>query len=373
METRRLIFTVILAMIAFFLWQAWIAEHPSAPQNQTNQQSVTSDSPQSTFPALAQQSFPTQQQMTQYPTEVAPGNAIHVKTDVLDITIDAQGGNLIHSALLQYPVAVNKPDTPVILFNNVPATRYVAESGLLSDVTPDGKEIPVTFNSERLQYELGVDANELRVPLTWTSPQGIQFTKEYVFKRGQYVIDLAYKVTNHSGKSWKGQLANQLSRTDFKPAKKGFVRTFLGASYSSSGTPYEKLTYKKMAKQNLSENISGGWIAMQQHYFLSAWVPNQQAENHFYSNVSPAGMYTIGSLSPGMVVAPGQSATLSSQLYVGPELPGVLKNIAPHLELTVDYGWLWFISIILLWLLQHIYQVIGNWGWSIVAVTVLIK
>ena len=149
--------------------------------------------------------------------------------------------------------------------------------------------------------------------------------------------------------------------------------SYTGASYSNPGQHrYKKVTFKDMSKGNLDAKATGGWIAMQQHYFLTAWVPNQDVSGRFYTR-SFNGNYVIGSLSPTIELSPGQSDSVNARLYLGPEKTSLLKGIAPGLDLTVDYGWLWFISSVLFSVMKAIYSVVGNWGWSIVLVTFLIK
>jgi len=146
-----------------------------------------------------------------------------------------------------------------------------------------------------------------------------------------------------------------------------------GGAITSPDKAYQKISFSDMLDGNLSKNVKGGWAVMQQHYFLSAWIPNKQKTNHYYTSVSQNGIYTIGFVGPRLKIAPGDKLSTKTTFYAGPQLSDRLQAIAPNLDLTVDYGWLWFISIAIFWLMKKIYLLIGNWGWSIVLVTIAIK
>ncbi|MDQ2994813.1 MAG: membrane protein insertase YidC, partial [Pseudomonadota bacterium] len=151
------------------------------------------------------------------------------------------------------------------------------------------------------------------------------------------------------------------------------LNTYHGPAISSDKTPYEKITYKDMSKHNLSRTITGGWVSMQHQYFVSAWVPQAKEQNHYFSREQENDIYTIGFVGPAIKVAPGANASTSALFYVGPELQGNLDKLAPNLGKTIDYGWLFFLSQPIYWLLALIHSYIGNWGWAIVLTTILIK
>ena len=199
--------------------------------------------------------------------------------------------------------------------------------------------------------------------------------KEFVFTKNSYLIDVRYVLKNEGQSAWKGYLNTQLLRTTPPEDKSSMfhVGSFTGASYSNPGVHrYQKINFADMTKSNLNIHTDGGWIAMQQHYFLTAWVPVAESKSNFYTRALD-GDYTIGAVSQAIDLKPGQQKLTVSRLYLGPEITGVLKSIAPGLDLTVDYGWLWFLSSLLFSFMKTIYSVVGNWGWSIVLVTLLIK
>jgi YidC/Oxa1 family membrane protein insertase len=163
---------------------------------------------------------------------------------------------------------------------------------------------------------------------------------------------------------------------DTPPAGNGGLinlATYFGAAISSQAKPFQKITFKEMKEKNLDLAITGGWASMIQHYFISAWIPSQTAPANYYSRVLPNGMYTIGVLGSTLTAPAGGKIATESKLYTGPAIADQMSAAAPNLNLTIDYGWFWFISIAIFWMMQKIYDVVGNWGWSIVLVTIVIK
>ena len=231
------------------------------------------------------------------------------------------------------------------------------------------------FTSQKSHYEMSPSQNKLVVELTGRDDSGVVVKKIFTFDKGSYLIDIDHVLQNESEGVWAGYLNTQLSRADTSEKSSPFqVGSYTGASYSSPGIHrYQKVTFKDMSKSNLDATATGGWIAMQQRYFLTAWVPYPEAKNRFYTRVTPRGDYTIGAVSESMTLNPQESKTIRTRLYAGPEVADTLSQVAPGLNLTIDYGWLWFISSLLFSLMKFIHQYVGNWGWSIVIVTILVK
>ncbi|OGT77151.1 MAG: hypothetical protein A3G71_07020 [Gammaproteobacteria bacterium RIFCSPLOWO2_12_FULL_38_14] len=209
--------------------------------------------------------------------------------------------------------------------------------------------------------------------------QKLSFKKMETFTKQSYLIEMVITATNTTSSVWEGQGYEQLVRKNVE--KKSSLMnafnfsSFLGAAYSTQQETYQKLSFKKMENHALDQSSQQGWVAMIEHYFLSAWVPiNTEHENlHFYTQASEEGLYSVGIFRPVKLLEPGKQMTQVAKLYVGPLITRDLEKIAPHLDLTVDYGWLWIISEALFWLLEKIHSVVGNWGWSIVLVTVFVK
>jgi len=361
MESTRIFLFIALVTVSYFLWNAWEADH------QLNH-------PQQSIPAVSAVN-PTQTINSPLPTQTATtakAQVINVQTDLFDVAINTQGGDIVKAALRKYPKSLNS-DQPFELLNNNPNSLYVAQSGLRSSLGPDTEQIPAIYEVNQTRYQLANGENALKVDLRWQNNQGLGVVKTYTFKRDSYVIDLSYQINNNSSQVWSGQLYTQLKRLNL-PEHKQMLQfsTFTGASISSADKPYEKISYKKLAEQDLHRQVKGGWLALQQHYFLTAWVPDKEQLSTFYSHAE-GDVFTLGALSSNLTVASKESLQTQSRIYIGPEVAEILKNVAPGLDLTIDYGWLWMISSFLFWLMKHIYNIIGNWGWSIVIVTALIK
>jgi YidC/Oxa1 family membrane protein insertase len=190
------------------------------------------------------------------------------------------------------------------------------------------------------------------------------------------LINVSYNIVNDSNKPFVGRLYGQLLRV--KPNTKTSLlhayATYTGAVVSTPSDHYQKEKFKDMASEPVALSATKGWVAMSQHYFISAWIPtNSKSGNYFYSHVYNGGKYGIGAASPTITIKPKQQKTLSGNLYVGPAIAKRLKAAAPYLDLTIDYGWLWFISDIIFWVMSLIHSFVGNWGWSIVLTTLFIK
>ena len=376
MDIRRVILYAALGLVSYNILINWQHDYPVLQQPTKPASVVTKSNHDPLLPQVLTNELPEKTTQAAKPLEAARTSEwIHVKTDVLDISIDLQQGDIVSANLLEYPVNVDEPGSSFPLLKNIPDQRYVATSNLFvvkdkSIVNADG-----VYHSERKNYELTADEKNLVVTLKGTNADGVSINKEFVFSKNSYLIDVRYVLKNEGRSAWKGYMNTQLLRTTPPEDKSSMfhVGSFTGASYSNPGVHrYQKINFADMTKENLNIHTDGGWIAMQQHYFLSAWVPVADSKSNFYTRASD-GDYTIGSVSQPIVLEPGQQKDTSSRLYLGPEVTSILKSIAPGLDLTVDYGWLWFLSSLLFSFMKTIYFVIGNWGWSIILVTLLIK
>lgn len=370
----RLALYATLFIILFFLFQEWGKEHSKkTPTLTTNQTSYIPEIAADT--KSASQSTITET-LAQGTTSSSSSNVnlIHIKTDVLDITIDPIGGNIIESKLLKYPETLHST-APISLLNDSSDKRYLAQSGLLGTHGPDMSQGQALYESSQTKYELSKEQNELIVPLVWKNNEGLKVTKIFTLKRNSYEINIDYQVVNQSKEPWEGNLYLQLMRKNTPPESQGFMNlaTYFGAAISSPEKRFQKIPFKDMNNEILNKTIQDGWAAMIQHYFISAWVPEKDYSAHYFSKVTNDGLYTIGLIAPKLSVLPGQTATTRAKLYTGPLIASKLEKVAPGLQLTIDYGWFWFISAIIFWMMQKIYDIVGNWGWSIVLVTVIIK
>ncbi|KJK06784.1 membrane protein insertase YidC [Pseudomonas tussilaginis] len=314
------------------------------------------------------------------PAELAPvvvsKDLIRVKTDVLDLAIDPNGGDIAQLMLPKYPRRQDHPDIPFQLFDNGSERTYLAQSGLTGangpDARPTGRPL---YAADQKSYQLADGQDQLVVDLKF-SDNGVNYIKRFSFKRGEYDLTVTYLIDNQSAQPWTGNLFAQLKRdasSDPSSSTATGTATYLGAALWTSSEPYKKVSMKDIDKGNLKENVTGGWVAWLQHYFVTAWIPNKSDNNIVQTRKDSQGNYIIGFTGPALNVAPGAKAETSTMLYAGPKIQEKLKELSPGLELTVDYGILWFIAQPIFWLLQHIHSLLGNWGWSIIVLTMLIK
>ena len=376
MDYKRIFLYVSIFLVSLLLWNAWQKDYPiektvTQTVAQNNSTTATTNSafipPTTTATVTGDKS----QQQTSAVETTPTSRQIQIKTDVLQITLDKLGGDLIESDLLKFPIEKNSK-TPITLFSQEQGKIYLAQNGIATAEQTQR----ILFQANQDHYELTPGEKTLTVKLTGKLPSGIEVEKDYVFTAGTYLIEVNYRLANPASKTWQGQLYHQIVRQKPEGEKSGLfhMTSYTGASISDPKEKlYENVSFSHMQEQALSRNVTGGWIAMQQHYFVSAWVPPSDQQSRFYSNAAPNNLFTIGLMGPPIELKAGQSYTTQMKLFVGPEITSILKPIAPGLNLTVDYGFLWFISVIVFWLMKQIYNVVGNWGWAIILVTVFIK
>ncbi len=376
-DNKQIILLMALGLVLLLIWQAWQQDYgfksalappptetavPTVPLQALD---VPTAKPDAVAPSAAPAAAPTADRGA-----LQQGDWVQVKTDVLDLAISTIGGDLRRLNLLTYPVAADKPDQPFPLLNDAPDKLFVAQSGLLADAK--GPDHHAVFSAEQSRYQLAAGANELKVRLNWSGPDGIKISKIYTLHRASYEIKLNYEIHNGSSQEWRGRLYGQFQRVE-EPNPSHFIYTYSGGVLSSPENKYEKIKFSEMADKDLSREIKGGWAAMLQHYFVGAWIPEAGVSNHYYSKVLEGPRYVFGVVQPETVVAAGQTAMLGTRLYAGPKLQDHLQEVAPGLELTVDYGLLTILAKPIFWLLKYIQHVVGNWGWAIVILTLLIK
>ena len=304
-----------------------------------------------------------------------PAGVISVKTDVLDLQISTLGGTLVRAALPAYPVAKDQPDVPVVLLDTAREDLGLIRTGLRSaDATQPGPGHTATFVADRDAYELG-DADEIVVPMSWSDGSGVEVEKRYRFTRGGYAIQVEQTLTNNTDAPWRGDQYSQILRRSYELERSMFNVD----SYSFDGPiVYDGEKSDKLDRDDLLDDgpyrltAENGWVASIQHHFLSAMVPDRNAQ-HIYQVQVAGNTMTASAVGAKRTIAPGQSHTFTRTLFVGPKLQGQLEDIDKSLKLTVDYGWLTILSNPLFWLLSKAFAVFANWGAAIIAVTILIK
>ena len=303
------------------------------------------------------------------------GNLIQVATDTLNVTINPIGGDIVSLSLPKYPARKDRPDLPFQLLEQSSSRLYVAQSGLTGRQGPDSSKGRAQYSSEQSSYSLSDDQSTLVVDLK-TSNAGVNFIKRYTFTRDAYLVEVDYLIDNQSSEAWSGSAFGQLKRDDAGDPSSSTatgMATFLGAAYWSADSSYSKMKMGDLDDEKLNEKVNGGWIAWLQHYFVSAWVPDADTQHTFSTLKDSQGNYIVRFTSPSVSVAPGEQTTIESQFYAGPKIQDDLKAISPGLDLTIDYGFLWWIAQPLFVVLSFIHSFVGNWGWSIILLTCLIK
>ena len=323
---------------------------------------------------------------TENRTESVPAPAmtasrrIEVVTDVLAVDIDANGGTLVDLRLKDYPVSLDEPDNPFTLLVEALPQLYVAQAGLISANQPAPNHT-TAWQSDADFYELQPGQDTLEVPLYWTQ-DGIEVVATWIFHRGDYRTELEIAVLNNSLTEWRGARYVQLQRTepDFSDAGPAFTNperfSYNGAAIFEPGQGLQKFGFDDIRDRAASADFAGGWAAMIQHYFLAAWIPPSDQLHRYttrFVDRDQLPRYVVAATSPQVTIQPGEQYVFEAQLYAGPKIQNRLKEIAPSLELTVDYRWFRVISQPLFWVLDKIHSVINHWGWSIVVLTLLIK
>lgn len=390
MDNQRILLWAALGFLLLQVWTSWQIDYGPRPQAPAPQAETSAVAPvaidqSDVAPVTNTEDLPAPvtdtgtTAATQLPTETAPSTPsvqeIMVETDTMRVSISSKGGDINNVSLLQYPTSLETPDDPFVLMSNKSAEYFVAQSGLQSS-NSDAPSHHSEFSFEQTQYRLGSDDEELRVPLVWKSDSGITVTKTYIFRRDRYLIDLEYDIQNASGQAINVNQYRQLRRKPITDDEtQSFIYTFIGGVVSTPDDRYEKIKFEDFADPSNSRSSLGGWVAIIEHYFVGAWVPSQDETSTVYTKAlsSPQQRYIIGLQSEPVQIAADTTGKITTGLFVGPKIQDRMREVAPHLDLTVDYGFLSVIAKPIFWLLQKIHALVGNWGWAIVGVTMCIK
>lgn len=403
MNQTRSFLILALAFVAYLLFNQWMNDYhkPPTPPPAASASVATATSaavPASTdnVPATTSASTPAaavnaaSQGKPAEPAE--PGQLIKVSTDLLTLTIDTRGGTLVGAHLLKYPAELGSSQS-VRLFNDTPEDYYQAQSGLIGvggDAAPNHTSL---FHATKTRYTLAPGQKQLTVTLDWTSPAGVKVVKRYTLTRGSYTIKLTQTIDNGGSQAWRGQAYHQLERVVPPKSDVGFLEkyagsgayAFFGAAWYGPENKFNEIKFEDMKDHPLGENgnvgrkVTGGWIAMEQQYFVGAWLPDSKKTSTFSTaalkadgaNAKPH--YLIRSVGPLLSVAPGQSITTDARLFVGPKVPDLLKQVAPNFDLALNYGMMTIVARPLHWILTKLHAVAGNWGWAIVLMVILIN
>jgi YidC/Oxa1 family membrane protein insertase len=382
MDNQRLLVWGAFALLLWFTYQAWMQDYGPAPV----QPAVVSEPADSASPEAAVDSIslpelgdaPAEEPAGSLPGDTAVATpdregTIRVTTDVLDLDISVRGGTLVRASMLGYPLEKDSPDELVQLLAPERNHLGLIRTGLRS-AAGSAADHNALFNAPRTSFTLD-DNDQIVVPLTWVGENGLMVEKRLTFVRGSYAIGVEQTLTNNSSEPWRGDQYTQLLRRS-----RGRERSMFDVdSYSFDGPiTYDGEKAEKLERDDLLEDgpvdfsTDDGWVASIQHHFLSAIVPEADAQHVFRVEVS--GDTMIASVvGAKQTVEPGASHTFSRTLFVGPKTQAQLEELHDRLKLTVDYGWLTILSQPMFWLLALIYEYVGNWGLSIIIITILIK
>jgi YidC/Oxa1 family membrane protein insertase len=385
-DIRRTILWVIFGFSLVLLWDQWqlhngkkatffpkpeIAAPAPAPAAGSAPASATTGAnalPTATAPAAAS---PGQVPTSASSTTAAAREKIEIETDVLKLSFDSEGGSLVRSEFTKHLDLVD-PKKNMVLLDQSSSRVYMAQTGLIGGDFPTHKT-PMSFSGER---KLKDGQDELTVRFESADINGVQLIKTYTFKRGSHVIGVKHDVVNKGSVPVSPQLYMQLVRDGNKPeGESAFYFTFTGPAVYTEAKKYQKLEFSDIEKNKteFEKSSPNGYVAMVQHYFASAWLLPEGIQRENFARKVDTNLYAVGMITPFAELAPGQTRSISNQLFSGPQEEKVLEALTPGLDLVKDYGWLAMLSKPLYWLLDQLHSVLQNWGWSIVALVLLIK
>ena len=390
MDIQRIVLFAGLAIVSYLMVLAWNEDYHQQPQTEQVAQSNTGTTtggedsmvlPEQNQSTGTSEEFSTPESGEQIATATdsdvtVEDQFVTVRTDVFELTIDRVSGNLIHSSLTDYDKSLNSKE-PLKLLTNTNSRTYVMESGLIGRNGPDSRSngsAPV-YQTNAASYELSDGQDQLTVDLTYTTNDGVKITKRYQFERNSYEIGVRYLIDNQSSEAWKANFTGKIVRDqapDPTAQNSMGIQAFLGMVMSSSEDPYEKFDFGDLSETPINQSVTNGWLAFLQHYFLTAWVPEPDQPAQFQTT-RRGPLYVMGFVYPATTVAAGGSVEVGARAYIGPKIIDRLENVAPNLDRTVDFGFLFFISLPLFIILEWFYGLVGNWGVAIILLTVLVK
>ncbi|EDM65151.1 Putative inner membrane protein, 60 kDa [Moritella sp. PE36] len=369
MESQRNLLVIGLLFVSFLLFTEWQNKDnpvavPTTTQAFTN--GLTGD-----VPAGSDSS-------TDAPNSKQSNNLITISSDVLELTIDTLGGDIVRADLLEHATELDAEERFTLLQNDA-TNVYVAQSGLIGANGPDANV------NGRPQYSttatsFTISGDTLSIPLSYTDANGVEFTKIFTLTRGNYDVDVSYKINNQSANAISVQMYGQLKQNIDLSEDTGssmMMQAYRGAALGTTDKRYEKYDFDDISDANLSRTTTAGWVGMLQHYFVSAWIPGN-SQNHFYTlNIGRTdftqGQAIIGFKQPVEAIAANSETTISAKLWLGPKLQDQMGELVEGLDLTVDYSWLWFIAQPLFQLLQFFHGLVGNWGIAVIMITFTVR
>lgn len=382
-DIRRTILWVVFGFSLVMLWDQWQIHNGKPTTFLTNRSSTTEKSTSSAGASeLAAKSSLADSNSIKNITQAVPASSpykkIEISTDVFKITFDSEGGNVVGAELLRHKDAHHAGQNVKLLIDNDESV-YIAQSGLISSTAktdlpntllPNHKT-PMRFSGGKSLQE----GEEALVVKFESEPVGdLTLVKTYLFKRGSYVVEVQHDIYNRGGLSISPKLYLRLLRDGKKPeGESAFYSTFTGPAFYTLEKKYQKISFEDIEKEKIEQNTTDGYIAMVQHYFASAWLIENEQQRTIYAEKIDKKYFAINMVVPLLNISPREKLTHTSRLFIGPQEEKNLETIYPGLEFVKDYGLLAILSKPLYWLLYELNKQIDNWGWSIVALVVLLK
>ena len=378
MDIKRTVLWVIFFMSAVMLFDNWQRDHGRPSMffpNTAPTKTAGTAAPGTTTPGTQSADLPAASGSPAAPGTTTPAAAaaqlVKFSTDVYSGEIDTRGGKLSKLSLVKEGDG-KQPDLYITLFDHTPTHTYLARTGLLGGDFPNHNDV---FTQIPGQTALSGDAKTLSIAFESPVKGGVKVVKTYTFTRGSYVINVDTKIENVGTAPVTPKLYMELVRDNTPVETPRFSHTFIGPAVYTDQHHFQKIDFSDIDKNKADfvPSADNGWIAMVQHYFASAWIPQQGVKRDIYVQKIDPQLYRVGVQQPLQTIAPGQTVDVKARLFAGPEEERMLEGIAPGLELVKDYGMVTIIAKPLFWLLEKIHTYVGNWGWSIVLLTLLIK
>lgn len=385
MDTQRILQFFALGLVLVLIWTAWqedygagtpeetvaeedAAEAPAdAPAEPADPEAPSDDDDTADEPSAAEEETPA----TASGDRLERGDTVRVRTDKLDVELSTRGGEIRQVDLLQH-FRTLEGEEPLRLMSDRLDELFIAQIGLLPR-EGDGPGPQSTFSVEETEYELGDDEDTIEIPMVWENDDGVRVTRRYIFSRDSYVVEVRHEVENASDADWSPFQYAQLRSGEIDDGTSWFIYTYTGGVVHGEEERYDKVSFSDMRSSDLARDLTDGYAAMLQHYFVGAWIPPRGERHTYYTRSLDNNQYLLGMSSPRKTIAAGSSGTFEHKLWVGPKEQDRLAEVAEGLDLTVDYGWLTIISKPLFIALSWIHGVVGNWGWAIVILTLGIK
>ncbi len=396
MSNMRLFLLLGLALVGLQLWSAWQADYGPRPESAA---SAESGAPPATGDAVpladvsapggevpdAPSETPATPEASEEPVATvttSDDRRIIISSDVLRLTVSTRGAEIRQAELVSYPVSLERKDVPVKLLNEDTQRYFVSQTGLVAKDLP-APDHTAMYAVEGDSFALANGSDFIEVPLTWTDPSGVSVRKVIRLERGNFAVGIRHEISNQSATPWRGSQYRQMQRVPPpRPSAFAFndpeLYAYVGAAIYSPDEKFQKLAFDDFLEEPYRRTFAGGWSAMQQHYFVGAWVPDATEQTSYETailqpNATLPTRYLMRQKSPLIEVAPGATQSIGARLYLGPKLQNELPKVAPGLQYTVDYGMVSFIAQPLFWVLNQIHKLVGNWGVAIILLTLLVK